>query len=534
MSASLENLNLEEGKSEALRATFACIAEATALDGGPRYAEKVCRDLARVIVCRSYGNALLELTHLIAVASAGGRPYEEFFWSVDRAAASAFRGSFAAMEFGPSVEVEGQGIVHIVGATGFRISYGRMPFLAAMLEFLIATIGYEAVDRAAMPLRDGAVDAACISAVTSDLQRRVYAYLKDHLPPAQRLRRERHFLAFVMENAGNKSGADAIDDKAVLDYWRLFAVDGPVDTKTYRTVYDTARKLILALDAASARHAARHAHAIGADIEAGEVDPGDIEHVVVALSDAEQPIIRLLEACGERVKLVNATEADILAELPTEPGVGRRLAVSVLRNSVYGAAQLKLTNALRKGVSNHDVLAGPDGDYYRQKIVLYAGTAASLERIAMAALWVLHDSGRAEAIDLALSLAPDLDWGVLADRDAESGNTISLAERDAARRFLEERADPRGDEVQALLADARHAHRRINRVGFKGEPDNVTVETIALVVPDLLALMADSRRFIEAELSQRDWPALEVADRAAFTNVFNRLYDSGTEAAHAG
>ena len=152
----------------------------------------------------------------------------------------------------------------------------------------------------------------------------------------------------------------------------------------------------------------------------------------------------------------------------------------------------------------------------------------------MAALWVLHDNGRTEAIDLALALAPDLDWGVLADREPAGGNIVSLAERDAARRFLNESADPRGDEVQALLADARHAHRRINRVGFKGEPDDKTVATLALAVPDLLALMADSRRFIEAELSQRDWPALEVADLAAFTDVFSHLYGNRMEATHAG
>ena len=363
MSASLENLNLEEGKSEALRATFACIGEATALDGGPRYAEKVCRDLARAIVCRSYGNALLELTHLIAAASAGGRPFEDFFWSVDRASASAFRGQFAVSEFGPDVEIGTEGIVHRLGGTSFRISYGRIPFLAAMLEFLISTIGYEALYGVTAPLRDGKADTVKISTVAGELQRRVYAYLKDHLPPAQRLRRERHFLSFVMENAGNKSGADAIDDKAVLDYWCLFAAASPVETKTYRAVYETARKLILALDAATARLAARQAYTIGVDIDSGEVDPGDVEHAAAALSDTEQPLSRLLSICGDRVKLVNASEAETLAELPPEPGVGRRLAVSVLRNSVYGAMQLKFTNALRKGMQDPPDVAAPDGDY---------------------------------------------------------------------------------------------------------------------------------------------------------------------------
>ena len=70
MASSLHNLNLEEGKSDALREALACLAEASAADGGPRYTDRVIRQLARVVVCRTYARPILELSHLLVAASA--------------------------------------------------------------------------------------------------------------------------------------------------------------------------------------------------------------------------------------------------------------------------------------------------------------------------------------------------------------------------------------------------------------------------------------------------------------------------------
>jgi hypothetical protein len=59
MSLSLDALNLEGAKSEALRAAIACIMDATAVDGGPRYSRRVISALTRMIVCRSYAKPTL-------------------------------------------------------------------------------------------------------------------------------------------------------------------------------------------------------------------------------------------------------------------------------------------------------------------------------------------------------------------------------------------------------------------------------------------------------------------------------------------
>ena len=152
----------------------------------------------------------------------------------------------------------------------------------------------------------------------------------------------------------------------------------------------------------------------------------------------------------------------------------------------------------------------------------------------MAALWSLFTAGHEASCDLALALAPDLDWQALAVRDgAEDGNVVSLVEREALRKFLNEVPDPDGDEIQALLADAHATFRSVNRVGFKGDPDDETVLAMAEAVPSLLALIAAVRRFLDTEKGIGDWAGLEVSDGLTFSSVFKELYSGQTETSHA-
>lgn len=537
MSQSLEQLNLEEGKSESLRGIFACIEQATAADGGPRYPEKVCRALARAIVCRSYAKAILELVYLVAAASAGGRRFERLFWGIDRAAPSAFRSAFAGLVSARgSVRPIANGIEIDDGADGFQIAYGRMPFLAALLEFMMTGLGYERLDETVRPFRSAGPDAATVSDVAGEWQRALYAFLKDHLPSAQRQRRERHFLTYATERAGNRTSLDAIDDAAVLSYWQGFAVDGPVEAKTYRSVYETAHRLIVVLEAAASRQAAAQARTVGTDREAGEIDPEAVADAAECLADETTPLQRLLTAAGDSVKLVNATETEIFADIPAAPGVAQRLPVSVLRNGVFGARQLQITNALRRDDDLTPLLAPLSGPYYRDRVALYQETLSTLERIAMATLWVLFEAGHEAACDLALALAPDLNWGLLAGRDCAGadGVVVSLAEREALRRFMNETPDAQGDEIQAFLADARRVYRGVNRVGFKRGAGQDAIDAMVDAVPPMLALIASARRFIDTERVARDWTALETEDGPTFAAVFRSLYADAKEAAHAG
>ncbi len=538
MATAIENLNLEEGKSEALRAVLAGIAESTAADGGARYSEKVCRQLSRIVVCRAYAKPLLELSHLIIAAGGRDGHYENIFWGVDRASASEFRNAFQALDGArPDIRIAAGGVLHDDGSDGFQISYNRMPLLAALLEFMIMTVGYPEVDAVTGVLRRGEPTPDEVLDTARALQRELYAYLKDHLPPVQRQRREHHFLNYVDAHAGNRNGADAINDGVVLGYWQAYADADEVDAKTFRAVYDTARRLIGALDAASDRLSGAHARSIGTDIEAGEVDPADVEAVIAALDADTGPLERLLETCGEQVKFVNVGEAETLSELPLGDGAARRIPVSVLRNAVFGAVQLRLTTALRRGgAPDVDIPGGRDG-YYTAKLDAYADIIGVTEKLALAAIWPLFEARRVEAVDLALALAPDIDWGQLARKppDAEDAeNVVSLGRAGALQQFFRIEPDARGDEIQALLAEARRSWRGVNRAGFRDGDSEDALDVMADAVPDVLRLIASVRRTLDRDLRLHDWPQHEAADARDFAEMFGSLYDLiGEEKRHA-
>jgi hypothetical protein len=342
---------------------------------------------------------------------------------------------------------------------------------------------------------------------------------------------------FVDKHAGNRTGADAISDDSLLEYWRRYAGAEEIEARTFRGVYDTARRLIAALDAAAERHAGRHAKSIGTDVEAGEVDPADLDAVISALDADEGPLSRLLDTCGEQVKIINLSEAETLGELPLGDGTARRIPVSVLRNAVFGAVQLRLSTALRRGDAPSLAFPSAADGFYRQKLQDYADIVAGTEKIALAALWGLHQAGRAEAVELALALAPDIDWDQLSvpEDDGDDGRVVSLQGARALSQFLATEPDPRGDEPAALLAEAKRAWRGVNRTGFRGDADAESIDAMARAVPDVLRLIGAVRRTLDRDLGPLDWPSFETADAAVFTAMFATLYDLEEEADnHAG
>ena len=527
MATLLENLNLEEGKSDALRAALSCIAEASALDGGPRYSEKVTRELARIIVCRSYAKPLLELSHLMVAASRCGGSYENLFWGISRATSSEFRRSFAALHgASDDISISEHGVSHNGEVDVFQISFARMPLLAALLEFMLTTIGFPEIDEMTSAVRDRAVTHEAVLETARAMQRSLYAYLKDHLPPVQRQRRERHFLDYVDQHAGNRTDANAITDDVVLGYWLAFAEGSDIEAKTYRGVYETARRLIIALDVAEDRLSSRHARTIGTDFEAGEIDPANLDAVVSALDDGESPLQRLIETCGEQVKFINVSEAEVLSDLPLNDGTARRMPKSVLRNAVFGAVQLRLTMALRRGDALAQPLPSAADEFYQARLALYNAVISGTEKLALAAMWALHQAQRNEAIELALKLAPDINWGGLArhDNDAGSENVVSIAAVGALNKFFELEPNARGDELSALLADAKRAWRQVNRAGFRDDALEISVDVMAEAVPDVLRLIDATRQLLDRDFKPVDWPGVEIQDASTFAGILRRLY----------
>ncbi len=528
MSSSLDALNLEGAKSEELRSVIACIMDATAMDGGPRYSRRVIAALTRIIVCRAYAKPTLEVSHLIAAMSDETGRFEHVLWGVDRANPISFRVFLQEMNFPNSkVQLTNQGLLNVADGVEFQISFARMPLLAAFVEFLITAFGYERLDALTAPIRLQSPTERDVGDVANALQRELYAYLKDHLPAAHRQKRDRHFLGYIDEHAGNRGGADAITDNIVLAYWQDYAAEPGLDNKTYRSVHEMAVRMVIALDAAAERVKGLRAASIGTDREAGEYDPEDVEAVMAVCDPNDTPLSRVIEQSADDVKFITATEADILSTLPMRSDVERRVPISIIRNAVQGAIQLKFSSALRQATSpslesDPNVSAG-----YRNCLKRYQDIATVLERIMAAALWVLYSARHPSAISLALTLAPDIHWDVLASKpnsDDEDADVESIDVHRAMIKFFEATPDKRSDEVQALLAEAREAYRSINRKGFTEPRGPQTVTAMAAGVDDVVALISAIRRYTDREVGNINWEEIEREDMPIFQRMFDHLY----------
>ncbi len=182
---------------------FDAIDHATAR-GELKFAPRVGRELARTVICRAYGGPIYELTQLIAAAETifADQGYESLFWDDGPANRSGFEQRFVhALEripgrSGPVTRTTNG--IHITYPDGaFTIAYSRMPFLCAVLDFLVSSIGYGAVDDAIRGALQAPMHRAPLSRAANDITRQLYDFLKPRLPSAQAQRKYRSMMAFL-------------------------------------------------------------------------------------------------------------------------------------------------------------------------------------------------------------------------------------------------------------------------------------------------------------------------------------------------
>jgi hypothetical protein len=536
-SVTTEELLIEEGKSGDLIAAFKTLEEATVVDG-PKYTPKTCRELARAIACRNYGKCLLELSYLFVIAGACDRRdgrFEKFFCESGPARANAFRGYIQESEPFPSGIRRTDGGVTVETDEGiFTITYGRMPFLSAFVDLLITTIGYGVLTELTEPLQGSVPSRTAIGEAANRIARQFYDYLREHLPSAHAQRKAHLLIDFVNERQGGRSGPDDVNDDALLAFWLDHSSDteDSGDYRTYQSVFQAGVELRLLMAHALDKYRMSGARSIGTDVKAGEIDPGDIEDAAKILDSATMPLQALSEPPLNAVKFLNIRETETASEVALGPGIANSLAQSVFRNAVFGRAQSRITNALRHKRVTAKLLTNAAETDYPARLQDYHDFCERLERSMLAALHVLTVARRPEAIDLAISLKPDMDLSALAEGASEEpewqdDSVVSITAVRAADRFYERGSARAGgdDPLSELMAEARKAFRANARQGFNDDDieDEEILDTFADAVTPLLALRKEVNSFLKFT-DETDWSRPYTEDKETFTQQFQRLY----------
>lgn len=483
---------LEAGIGDDLRAALSLVAESTWYNGATgepclRFTPRTCRDLARLVVCRAYAPALWEVVHFLSAAEAASEDmgWVGFLWADAPASAQAFRARFAGLDR-DGATADRDEVTLTYGDEIFSISYGRMPLAAAFVEFLIGAVGFPALDDAIAPAL------AAKSAVKQQrgeaanrLASLLHHYLAERLCPAQSQRKLAAMLGFL-EQRGDLASR-AITDEAVLAFW-LAQSETPaegVDFRTFRAVLDAFADLLTILAHAPDLAGLERSLPLGPDGEKGEIDPDRIAALVESIDDAANPLARLGEDPAGSVKFLTGARAEMMNTICRLGPAALVLCLSVLRADVFGHAQARLTQALRRRAGSAEIEDlchhGTETDYTAWQDDL-AATRRQIDTALLACAHVLAQAGRARLPE------------------------------DAAR-------------------NGAKAFKSITRQGFAGEPwdDPTRLEAFAAgadALVDLADLGASFAQRLEAISRHGDWGAMFAKDRPVFARQFSRLYGS--------
>ena len=477
--ASVRGRVLAASQSNELREVFRQLAE---IDGpaGAKFTTRVLTALAARIVGRAYETPLLELCHLVRAAELAGKAsrsggFEWLFWSVEAARPSAYRAAFAA----GADEAGEEGATLRYADGDFEVRFGRMPMLAALMEFLVSFLGYRAVADAAVQLGAEGASRQTVSEVAKDLARQLYAALRDHLPTAQAQRKFRAITEFLQEKVGDEFTGLDINDEAVLDFWLATAdSERAADFRGFRTTvlaFLRLRRLLLDSDSLQAL---AHPLAIGADSDAHEVEFA--ADAVLPPLPAEDPMELLQEQPAASIKAYNKRELAAL-ELPlTETAGVTALPLSYLRAETFGPLQNRLTQALRRQSGDLGVLiaTGPDTTY-SDCVATLARLAQHTRQVMQATLYVLRQQ-----------------------RQDDSGTTVDLA----------------------AFAAQRKAFNAINRAGFGQSALEDSNRPAFEALANALAPISEALTTVLGAFENDRWRASEGIDRLVFAAAFNHLY----------
>lgn len=406
------------GADETLRGVFWDLGQMGDAHG-PKYPEPLLRRLAaRVLEGRAHEPLAFRLCHLVrsaafASGAAGPAGWLEFFcapgagrpgwaagWLRERLPAAdesaANHPALAATASGTVLRYAGR-------AEPVVLSYGAMPLLAAFMEFLLNALRYDVLRDALEPVSRRELDWRGLQDAANALSRAVYAWLRQHTRPVQESRDFEALVRFLAARSeGGDFSRDDIDDDAVLAFWRAASTENGSGFRTFRKTFRAFLRLAEAMDEEALRRGVEEP----LPLDGGAGEPGcgpanpcspGLDHMRVAHPSSgpwegpdgeEASPLERLSAAG--IKVLLAGEARRLSLVEAHPGRLPALALSLLRDAVYGEAQGRISQALRSDPARAPALirqAPEEG--YDEEAAAFADLMAHLGRVTAAVAYAL-------------------------------------------------------------------------------------------------------------------------------------------------
>jgi len=368
------------GVSDELQGIFYSLREMPSLNNSEqtKFKKHEIDNLSQSIVCRNYGKLCLELSYFCFAVinyqnvksndSTNTRrfsPLLSYFWKNEQLSITHVKSHFKNKFSINGCELF---LIDNVLRVGFKnsqfdIALSRVGLLASLLEFIVY-IDPKLINEFESNLI--AADVTKIKEITSDLQKKIYQFLTQHLSSAQEQRRFR-FMASFLDNLITKEtrldNTSWLTDEYILNFWLKASDEG--NNLGFKLFVSCCSELVAfqrALSVSYSKINARSSLSIGDNIEAGEVSADLLNQTLIQLQETKLEIDWLHNKPKFLTKNQTLELKPIIDCLP----FSKKLTLTMARIHIFGAWQAAIVQATRKSdnqLITQKINQHPEKDY---------------------------------------------------------------------------------------------------------------------------------------------------------------------------
>jgi hypothetical protein len=458
--------------SDEIVALYRAIVEQE-VDNQPRFHPNEMGKLAAVISGRSFGPAIFELVHMAQMAAAistNGKDYISIFWHVNPSRPNRFSHWVESNNSQNGlVVVDEKGLQNIDGT--FKVTFSRMPFLAALMEFSATALGFDVISNH--------LDERDPGKAANSITRELNHWLNQHLPSAH----EENKYHLIKKYLDRQKDIQILNDTVVFTLWQELSLEED-DFRTYKGVAGDALRFLRAWDAVDHGKKMYQANSLGTSREDGEVEVDIDANLWESVVNEEEPVSIILDTPPmNTIKLLTSTERKLWEQFAGEGKAGIALPKSILRRSWVGQWQGKISVAGGASISGQileNILTNGPQETPADLIAKLDRLQETINRARLTVFSHLWQLDRVEALHCLPEIFPDIDLRGLMKHvtEGENNNLLTIL-----------KSDP--DQVPGLVKALNLAAKTAKKFQRKGlRPEDITDSTIqtALVKADSILI----------------------------------------------
>ena len=535
----------DDGPSHELLELVRTIFDITVADGRLRHSEQAQQNLLKVLAGHSYAKVIFPLCHFLSISAKKGVALCHWFALPQPVTARSLEQglqSAASTPGGRHQKTIGEVIRH---NQTFDVNLAHIAKHSALLDLIEEVLGYDQLEAFYNRLAT-AKSQLDITAISNDISREMYHFLKDHMVTAsteKKARLLRDFLA-ARYGADQNIGVSDIDDELIVDFWIQFSLDA---NSKFRLYSNCVQNWVLFRHAIRAAISSRFQHesSLEALNKQGQaaLDRIDNDAAQIMFDDMGDDVLmgsqlsKINPAELQTIKLLTTTEHDQIAQFLDFGDDGQALIVTILRLATFGPVQAQLIEASRRkkpSPNAMDCAAYPTAyDTVIKKIKLLNDT---MEGLAEAAAFSLYLAQSPAFVYAAMSLANVDEQKAMRDIGAhlQSSLTGPVDEQELAEQISVTLLGTAPDIMPLLFRRLQQARKKFRRKGLGKLPSkNVEtwtaelangIEILLRFAPTLNRLVSNNLAAITARPGAPSFQSRCIADRKLFFDHFKQIY----------